>query len=87
MLRNPSRPSSPGVDTYFAGPLAIAAFDAAGGTAYTGEKVPVENNAVAGQADAHWRESVLGSELMTPLLEFAPKLSAIPVPSARKSVG
>ena len=81
LLRNPSRPSSPGVDTYFAGPLAIAAFDAAGGTAYTGEKVPVENNAVAGQADAHWRESVLGSELMTPLLEFAPKLSAISVQS------
>ena len=81
LLRNPSRPSNPGVDTYFAGPLAIAAFDAAGGAAYTGEKVPVENNAVAGQADAHWRESVLGSELMTPLLDFAPKLSLISVQS------
>jgi hypothetical protein len=81
LLRNPSFPSSPGVDTYFAGPLAIAAFNAAGGTAYSGEKVPVENTAKAGQADGHWRESVLGNELMTPLLEFAPKLSAISIQS------
>jgi hypothetical protein len=80
-LRRNSSVENPGVDTYFDGPLAIASFDAAGGTAYTGEKVPVENSGVVGQADGHWRESVLGSELMTPLLDFAPKLSAISVQS------
>ena len=81
LLRNPSRPSSPGVDTHFAGPLAIAAFDAAGGSAYDGEKVPVENTAKSGSADGHWRDSVLANELMTPFLKFAPKLSAITIQS------
>ena len=49
-----------GDDPHFTGALAIAAFDAAGGTGYTGAKVPVES-AVSG----HWSESVLGLELMT----------------------
>ncbi len=66
-LQNPSLPSSPGVDTYFNGPKAIEAFDALGGTSYTGgAKVPVEN-AVGGEGtqDSHWRESVFDEELMT----------------------
>jgi len=33
-LRNPSVPNSPGADTHFDGPRAIAAFDGAGGTGY-----------------------------------------------------
>jgi hypothetical protein len=67
LLQNPSRPSNPGADTHFSGPQAVAAFDAAGGTGYTqGQKVPVENTAEEGSADGHWRESVLGRELMTP---------------------
>ena len=57
LLRDPS-----GADLHFAGPRAIGAFDAAGGTSYTGGKVPVESGG------AHWRESVLGLELMTPSL-------------------
>ena len=69
LIQNPSLPSSPGVDTHFTGPSAIAAFDAAGGTGYTGgEKVPVENELSEGSGDVHWRESVLGEELMTPSL-------------------
>ncbi len=70
LLQNPSMPSNPGADTYFSGPRAIAAFDDAGGaTGYAlGSKVPVENNASAGSADSHWRESVMGPELMTPNL-------------------
>jgi hypothetical protein len=69
LLQNPSQPSSPGVDTHFDGPRAIAEFDALGGDDYVGgEKVPVENTAVAGQADGHWRETVLGTELMTPFI-------------------
>ena len=51
-------------DTHFKGPLAIEAFDAAGGTSYTaGEKVPVEN----GGDDSHWRENVFIDELMDPI--------------------
>lgn len=69
LLQSPSLPSSPGVDTHFSGPAAIQAFDALGGTAYTGLKVPVEN-AQGGQGtrDSHWREGVLRSELMTGFL-------------------
>ena len=69
LLVNPSLPSSAGVDTHFLGQAAIAAFDAVGGTAYTGgAKVPVENWLGPGSSDSHWRESVLRLELMTPEL-------------------
>ncbi len=63
LLRNPSE-VDPDADTHFAGARAVAAFDDAGGTGYPGAKVPVEN----GGDDAHWRESVLDHELMTPSL-------------------
>ena len=73
LLVNPSLPSNGGVagaDTHFDGAAAIAAFNAAGGTAYTGgAKVPVENLLGEGSADSHWRESVLENELMTPELQ------------------
>lgn len=58
---------SPGADTHFAGAHAIQAFDSAGGTDYTGAKVPVENSMGYGSSDTHWRESVFGLELMTPV--------------------
>lgn len=64
-------PATP-VDTYFNGSAAIAAFDAAGGAAYVGAKVPVENdNAQFGEGslNGHWRESVFDTELMTPRLD------------------
>jgi len=32
---------------------------------YLGNPVPVENSGGAGTVDAHWRESVMGKELMT----------------------
>ncbi len=84
LITNPSVPSNAGADTHFTGPLAIAAFDDAGGTTYTGgSKVPIENTGTAGSADGHWRESVLREELMTPF--FVPgqvePLSAITVES------
>ena len=67
LLGNPSLPDNSGADTHFPGPLAIEAFDEAGGTTYTGgKKVPVENRAGPGSGDSHWRESVLDHELMTP---------------------
>ena len=49
----------PGGDTHFNGPLAIAAFDDAGGTGYEGAKVPVASD------HAHWRGSVFGVEIMS----------------------
>lgn len=70
LLASPSidedgEPISPVPDTHFNGSEAIAAFDAAGGTSYTGEKVPVENMGGPGTADGHWRNSVFGiRELM-----------------------
>ena len=66
LLRNPSI-YNPGADAHFTGRLAIQAFDEKGGSNYDdGEKVPVENQSGPGAADSHWRESVLGHELMTP---------------------
>lgn len=66
LLRNPSF-FNPGADAHFTGRLAIQAFDEKGGLNYDdGEKVPVENQSGPGAADSHWRESVLGHELMTP---------------------
>ena len=58
-------PVVPTPDTHFTGVLAIAAFDAAGGTAYR-DPVPVQNTGGAGSQDGHWRESVFGSELLSP---------------------
>ena len=67
-LRNPSLPSSPNADTHFEGPLAIPAFDAAGGVGYGRAKVPVQNGAESGSSDSHWRQSVFEDEMMTPFL-------------------
>ncbi len=68
LLVNPSA-VTPSADTHFKGPHAIAAFDNAGGTNYTGgQKVPVENEAEPGSQDSHWREAVFGAELMSPFV-------------------
>ena len=48
-------------DTHFSGPLAIAAFDEAGGANFSGAKVPVEK-----MSGSHWRVPELGGELMGP---------------------
>ncbi|MCY3546423.1 MAG: leucine-rich repeat protein [Gemmatimonadetes bacterium] len=44
---------------HFTGPLAVEAFDAAGGSAYDGPKVPMDGYGV------HWRRSVFGEEIMS----------------------
>ena len=59
----------PNGDQHFNGPLAIDAFDDAGGRGYTGAKVPVTGG--------HWRTSVFGQELMT----YGGDLSAITIQS------
>ncbi|MXW16804.1 MAG: hypothetical protein F4X60_11595 [Gemmatimonadetes bacterium] len=53
-----------GTDPHFRGPLAIAAFNSAGGSSYTGAKVPLSS-----PDHAHWPESVFGLEVMTPLMD------------------
>ena len=76
LLQEPSNPfdgGTPGADSHFGGPLAIAAFDSIGGSNYTGAKVPLENNDVVfgvGSLDGHWRESVFSTELMTSTLDI-----------------
>lgn len=70
-------------DPYFVGGGAIGAFDAAGGIAYVGNKVPVENTGGAGTRDSHWRETSLQNELMTGFISgvTANPLSAITIAS------
>lgn len=69
-------------DPHFTGPLAIQAFDEAGGESFMGSKVPVENEGGPGTAEAHWRESVFGTELMTGFLTFGQNpLSAVTIRS------
>ena len=70
LLINPSLPDNTGADTHFVGRNTIIAFDNVGGGAYTtGSVVPVENEAGPGSGDAHWRESVFNTELMTPFFD------------------
>ena len=70
LLQNPSHPASRGADTHFDGTSAVTAFDAIGGSSYTGgQKVPVENEEGGpGTRDSHWRLTVFTNELMTPFL-------------------
>jgi len=80
LLANPA--SQGGLDPYFTGPLAIAAFDSLGGITHVGGKVPVEDQGGPGTADSHWRETTFGNELMTGYvnLGFNP-LSAVSIAS------
>ncbi len=68
MLQNPVRFNGAGADTHFPDPPTIAAFDAAGGADWIGSKVPVENQGPGSRPDIHWREPVLGDELMSAYL-------------------
>jgi hypothetical protein len=88
LLQDPSDTVSanPIVDTYFNGTAAIAWFDSVSTPDYTGgQKVPVENDKTrfgVGSLNAHWRESVFDTELMTPQLN-----SSVPNPLSAVSVG
>ena len=68
LLRDASLPPGNGVDPHFIGSQAVAAFDSAGGIDYAGAKVPVADVGGAGSQDSHWRESVMQTELMTPVV-------------------
>lgn len=82
LLVSPSVGGSPTADTHFEGPLAVAAFNDAGGQGYTGARVPVHSGGERGVADGHWRQSVFGNELMTPFVSpDGSVLSAITIES------
>ncbi len=84
LLEDPSDPDPepPLTDTYFTGEAAIEAFNAVGGSAYVGNKVPVMNLGGAGTVNSHWRDGVFDPEVMTGFLNagFNP-LSAVTVAS------
>ena len=83
-IANPSLSMGAGADTHFTGAQARAAFDSAGGTAYTvGAKVPVDNRAIVGSSDVHWRQGVFGNELMDAFIYYnaANPLSAVTLES------
>ena len=50
-------------DGHFIGPLAVAAFDAAGGESYSGGKVPLEDRVSV--LNIHWRKSVIPGDVMS----------------------
>ncbi len=60
----------PGHDPHFTGAQALAAFGAIPGSGgIATEPVPVEDAFGPGVADNHWREGVLGAELMTSVID------------------
>jgi hypothetical protein len=56
------------LDPYFTGNAALAAWPSLG-LSYSGNLIPLHNADGGGSADHHWREGVLGDELMTPIIE------------------
>jgi hypothetical protein len=70
-------------DPRFTGAQATAAYLGSGGAAGA-PSVPIENAGGPGSRDSHWRESVMGRELMTSTISSAGNpLSAITVGSLR----
>ena len=70
------------VNSAFAGVRARQGCVDDGGAAICANSVPVENDMLPGTADAHWRESIFGPELMTGFVNHGPMpLSAITVGS------
>ena len=80
LLRDPAQPDSGEAlaDTHFIGADAIAAFNEAGGTNYTGAKVPVMNTGGAGTVNSHWRDGVFDPEIMTGYLSAGPRTRSAP---------
>lgn len=86
LLRDPAGPETPNADPHFVGARAQAAFEALrADSGYEGVAVPVEDRAsLEGSVNAHWRESVIGSEAMSTSwvsLNIAPPLSAMTIAS------
>lgn len=61
-------------DTHFTGPRAVEAFKSIA-NGYDGAMVPVDNRGLT--YTAHWRESVMGNELMSPTIQGGTALSLV----------
>lgn len=71
LILNPSNTTHM-LDSVFTGSNATDTFDTIGGAQYIrGAKVPLENMYGAGSMNSHWRESVFGTELMSPFIVSA----------------
>lgn len=71
-------------EPYFSGAYALQSYRLLGGTSAHGPGVPVEGTGGAGTANAHWRETVFGNELMTGyILDADNRLTAITISSLR----
>jgi hypothetical protein len=69
LMNDPSAPGAPR-DTWYSGANALIGFNNVGGATYTqGKKVPLENTGGIGTLNVHWRDAVMGRELMTGYLE------------------
>ena len=55
-------------DPFFTGAEARTAFNSIGGSAFVGNRVPVEGTGGPGTRNSHWRETVFKAELMTGFL-------------------
>jgi hypothetical protein len=82
---NPSLLTGGGTtNPYFTGASGVFQFGRDGGSVYPGIPVPVENTGVVGDGtrDGHWREAVMGRELMTGFISLSSNpLSTITVGS------
>jgi Big-like domain-containing protein/leishmanolysin len=75
-------------DPHFTGGQALAAFNQVGGASYSASaKVPVENTDSVGTADAHWRESVFGNELMTGVVNIGDNPLSVVTVASMKDLG
>ena len=67
---------------FFTGGGGSSLFTLVGGTLVNGLGVPIENSGGTGTRDSHWREAVMGNELMTGFVSAGSKpLSAITIGS------
>jgi hypothetical protein len=66
-----------GSDPRYTAPRAVSRFVLGGAWAF--DHIPVENVGGEGSINAHWRDSVLGNELMTSVLSSTNPLSAITI--------
>ena len=69
------------VDSRFTGTFGINACIGLGGLPVCPTSVPVENSGGAGTADAHWRESTFGTELMTGFIQSTNQFSTMSIQS------
>jgi hypothetical protein len=69
------------VDSRFTGTFGINACIGLGGSSICPASVPVENSGGGGTADAHWRETTFGTELMTGFIQPVNQFSTMSIQS------